>query len=1146
MAPRPSQAVRLPVPLLALALVLLALPPGAAQRGDGLQVDVPPVVQAGALGAAVPVQVARQCPFTNEDAKPVRVEAVSAAGSAGPVDGAWGACDVEGIQRAHLNLSLGLAPRTRAGSYGLTVRAVDNAGAAGSAGATLVVPFLATVTVHAQPPSSATAGSSFEVPATVVVDANDDAALALTVVPEGWLQGPPPALPAFSWAAGRATHNVTLPLLPPAGTEGTFEVQVKAVATPVRAQGSAFSGVGGGAVAVAPPAPPAAPPGVAWPLSVEAKPPTDAAPGAPATFAVTAMRSCRAGETVALGLHAAWAGTAGATAPWGPCGQDGIQRAAADLVLAVPEGALAGDHAVTASARAEGATATARTFLRVPFAGAVVVNATPRGAPVAGEPWTLPVQATVSANAPARLTLQVDPPAWAANLPDLGTYDPSEGRAARAFSLTLHPGGTGAAEVRVRVLLRPATGAGEVAGAWTLVPSAAADPQSDAASPPWVAPAVGAGVAAGVAALAWATFRLARHLRDLRHARRGWTRSAPPPAAGASLLPLPRPPRYVNVALAPGDGGPPLPREASLGAGRAYRLLVNVAGLDPRSVVENARENPLRDDLLPPSPSGHWLDVVAVSDELEVPQPRHALFLPPEGASYACPCEPGGPHACAPHERRDWIEVPVRAPPRPCEARVRLGVYFRDSLVQSQLLVAEVAEREGAGRGHASRIDYQLTAAFTDLERMPSPGVHVLTNDNDPSTHRVVMKGAKDVLAFNLAEGQMRGAIDAARKALMDAHAEEYGGGMGAKKQHRNLLDSENRKGKAAFVADLRRLAPLGFTLFCLLFEGRADQRRTVRATLAGPRTTLQVGRTGKSGFVFPWALVYDLALESDETLWRLCPLVESWDGKGAMIPEGATRCPHEAAHGKNVLCPFGFWGYRHHIEQPPSMPPDRGLPVAIRLSGPAPRVAVGLSRELDEKVTATHLGALRAALGGATVHVADTRQGVVQALGADELEVAYFYCHGRRKPVPGASQTIPILAIGKGESFAPTDVQAWCDYDWAPHHWRATSPLVVINGCHTAELTPEGLVSFVDSFADAYAAGVLGTEIAMFQPMASEMAERFLAAFPKHGAGDALLQARLHFLAKGNLLGLAYTLYASSELRLAPPAAPAAPGGTA
>src|SRR5262249_54744423 len=146
-------------------------------------------------------------------------------------------------------------------------------------------------------------------------------------------------------------------------------------------------------------------------------------------------------------------------------------------------------------------------------------------------------------------------------------------------------------------------------------------------------------------------------------------------------------------------------------------------------------------------------------------------------------------------------------------------------------------------------------------------------------------------------------------------------------------------------------------------------------------------------------------------------------------------------------------------------------------------------------------------------------------------VEVVYFYCHGRREALPGTNQEIPYLDVGVDQRIEPSDLDAWRLADWPPEHWRDTSPLIFINGCHTVEFTPDALMTFVDRFVNVSAAGVVGTEIAMEQSVAGEAAEVFFRYLqePQMTVGQALQRMRLHFLAKGNLLGLAYTPYCST-----------------
>ena len=85
--------------------------------------------------------------------------------------------------------------------------------------------------------------------------------------------------------------------------------------------------------------------------------------------------------------------------------------------------------------------------------------------------------------------------------------------------------------------------------------------------------------------------------------------------------------------------------------------------------------------------------------------------------------------------------------------------------------------------------------------------------------------------------------------------------------------------------------------------------------------------------------------------------------------------------------------------------------------------------------------------------------------------------------------------------------------------------PLVFINGCHTTALTPERALDLVTSFVEnANAAGVIGTEITIFEPLACEFAEHSLKWFlDGEPIGECVRRARVALLAKHNPLGLVY-----------------------
>jgi hypothetical protein len=633
---------------------------------------------------------------------------------------------------------------------------------------------------------------------------------------------------------------------------------------------------------------------------------------------------------------------------------------------------------------------------------------------------------------------------------------------------------------------------------------------------------------------------------ELGEIRKGEVMPSSDPRASAAAAE-----RYANVCFTSGQNHVPVPRSHNLEKGARYDLRFDIGTLSPDSAVENAKEYPFPANLLPETQTGHWLEVVVASNDFAFYRNRYNLFLPEVGPSWVCSCQPHSKHVCEKSERAPYLFIRLIAPrklyvqagagqkrkqaevSRKAQsplATLRLAVYYRKNLVQSQFLNAGVTQLSREGYGYRSKIDYTLAPGFRDVGSLPAHTLNILTNRNSDGSHRLVVNGKHDqAMTFNLSEGQMRTAVNSVRDALRTMHVK------GNPPKLKNRYDNNNAKSRDDFVEDLRQLARTGWLLFSTLLQDKPKQRRKLRDELRENRATIQISRVGGSNFLYPWASVYDIGLESSNAHVP-CRLLKEWSSSAKLLEDSTSRCPFEKEHATNTLCPFGFWGFRHSIELPPSMT-DRALPQDIQVANTAPQIVIGLSLDLNKDLTEAHLKAIKEQLAGNLIVQKDSRATIHEALNNPQLEVVYFYCHGSRTVLPNNQGDVPYLKVGKNESISPSDITAWDD-GWSkiPNHWEKTSPLVFINGCHTAELKPELLVNFVDTFAGVYAAGVIGTEVLVHQQLANEVALDFLKRFVEHKTvGRSISEMRLHFLRKGNLFGLAYTPYCSAELALAP-----------
>jgi hypothetical protein len=125
----------------------------------------------------------------------------------------------------------------------------------------------------------------------------------------------------------------------------------------------------------------------------------------------------------------------------------------------------------------------------------------------------------------------------------------------------------------------------------------------------------------------------------------------------------------------------------------------------------------------------------------------------------------------------------------------------------------------------------------------------------------------------------------------------------------------------------------------------------------------------------------------------------------------------------------------------------------------------------------------------------------------------------------------VPFIKVGPLSEMAITAVTLFNERI----RWEKTRPLVFLNGCHTTGLEPERAIELVSALVrNAHAAGVVGTEITVFEPLARAFAEDCLRRF-LGGAelGWAVRDARLALLKAGNPLGLVYLPYALPSLQL-------------
>ncbi|MEV6716043.1 hypothetical protein AB0M48_28825 [Lentzea sp. NPDC051208] len=309
-------------------------------------------------------------------------------------------------------------------------------------------------------------------------------------------------------------------------------------------------------------------------------------------------------------------------------------------------------------------------------------------------------------------------------------------------------------------------------------------------------------------------------------------------------------------------------------------------------------------------------------------------------------------------------------------------------------------------------------------------------------------------------------------------------------------LDPWYGKDFPAYCADLAFLARQGAAAYSRLFgeNGPADAVRHAARVTGRPAGVMVA--SAASGPV-RWPMIYDLPFADGPH--RLCPSVGQFGpfGAGGEVP---AHCP-VPDHSGNVLCPFGFWGLSSVLEHPVGPLVQRILP------RPWPfEVAMAVDAGMDRSLTERHVTELMSQVPPESVTSAYVSPAELGRALADEV--------------------MDVVHLHFREGFLDAEEIARWDNEgvWPQPHWPVRKPLVV-------GTTP--MNGLVRSFVEHGASGVISPEVAVPQDMAGWVTGMLLSRLAAGiSAGEALRQVRWEMLSRGNVLGLAYALHGSADLR--------------
>jgi len=471
---------------------------------------------------------------------------------------------------------------------------------------------------------------------------------------------------------------------------------------------------------------------------------------------------------------------------------------------------------------------------------------------------------------------------------------------------------------------------------------------------------------------------------------------------------------------------------------------------------------------------------------------------------------------------------------------LHIRLYYQFNLLEHLTLMAEVNAGAGAGKSLFGRdtpvflVQEDFEERYEDLARFDPRNMNIAIRRGDLGYSLSFVW--QD---FQSREISINGTIDLTDAALEDLLI-----------RAREILEAISLSGlytpsgpvdTREHAKMLRQMARFGRELWNMLFKGALKAVGELLLDAPLPNDALVQIRMdkGSSGFLFPWALLYDRKL-----------------------PENEMEAPDAD----------GFWGYRYTVEQllpfsPPfddaRLPIDEQLRVAFVLWEHFPNAGAEVAMMQNFEKRSSGLLQVGEPLKQKTAFYRLLQSGTGSRL-------FYFYTHGYTRPRSAAVRARTDLDLDAFVSYyealedgSPhregsrllyesikarkfevdrswielTNGKLYLDELWDTMPDLSTVPVVILNMCESAQITPALSESFVEFFLQHGTRSIIGTECMVTtdfaHPFASEMLDRFLAGQP---VGKALLGARRLFKARSNPLGLAYTLYGSATAAFDPP----------
>jgi hypothetical protein len=506
--------------------------------------------------------------------------------------------------------------------------------------------------------------------------------------------------------------------------------------------------------------------------------------------------------------------------------------------------------------------------------------------------------------------------------------------------------------------------------------------------------------------------------------------------------------------------------------------------------------------------------------------------------------------------------------------RIRACIYYQNILLQSILLETTVVKANEITSGdedavvNTSTIDYLAPTDISAISDLPRPAINIFMNGMPKGSHWIGVFSVDDSHSLlrngnlhTFATGRLSTLARQMREHLLQVEGDidegfRYDSPIPNEEE---LVDREK---------DLCTLAVEGWKLFHSLFLGNeqpleGERLKAFKQELQKQGSIISIARCRGDGTTIPWASLYTLRLDTDKAeQMSLCEVFKAqlaanqWSDDQQELEQQhdlldnplACReqpgCPLNTDKRRQTICPFGFWGFLHQIEQPLQQirpTPAGQIPqelyaenfvqtsFLVHTPGEDFKLACGVNPDL-EGATEHSQEIKNLQFTPLLVDDEGKRDHLLKLLEQGGWHIYYFYCHGEMEN--GTFRLELGYQDNKQNYLSAADLDP-TEIDWPEN----PMPLVFINGCETMAVLPEEIHDFLSVFKQLGASGVIGTEVKVWTTLARPMA-RLILNYILNGKsiGEAFLEMRRHLLRRYNPLGLLYNFYSPATLHLHKP----------